>query len=1405
MSTNTAPWLEDLSDDWPSVASRISSNMAHGGKTSRHGSLRLSKSKKRESIQDRRVLGDVNNNSKLLRNTDFVASQDRASSIDDNHRKISLQTNLCEGTVQLKTHGSSSRKIHRLNQFPDWRRRLLEDDMPYGEQKDLFSPFGLENIFLKSNKGEPSQKRKATANLKTLDYISSNPSQHIEVNEANRTSALLSNANVSESSYVAQSKKSHQMSNLGASKFDLDKGRTERSHTHVEEKRIEKAVHERRFVSGNTEINEDFSPVFISKYNTVDGKVDYAALDASPNELCHKLQNCNLSEPQMHHQKYEGLGRNSQPEKLINEKSQLSLLSEDLSMGTPDMADLGDFVSCKRGGFSAENSFEHRPLSPSPSRPDLSRNFSAANTLFLNPSTNKSQEQLRSPQTPYSQETNASRRRKDQIIRSPLKLFGTHDTFTNYRLLRRMSQLQNISDAATVSQNTNNSASVAMGNCSGIAQLDGSNSDTQRLTQYYRGLSPKMVENHESNRKEKKSQQEESTPVLDLDKSVESLSTSDRPLESEMSPSSNIVPPGSTFRTIESATIHSPPPLTNKQQSLRNSSSETDRGDETLPNKAPFQQNCYVSCTPHTLLDGKRPQSSPTKSPLPKRRRTLLQTNVERSDSVGWQTPERSEVGIKTFIPSKRKDSFSREDAHNALQNVLTRRRHLKQNNARNLKEKEVRLHWQEQRSELEPISEYAELKAISKRPSASYNQMDPFNIDESHTSVAADVRRHSLTTQDYIDEAMKIMDWIRNNRPKSGLASLAEAEREHLNESSIFETAMSLSRPPSKEGRVHKWRDQKSQHLNPRTASHLRKYEEIEDDNFVLSSIGSLRIADANEQRKISDPSSDTIRITHHNPSAEDLQGTAGFGNAASIQAGSQDSDNSDKFSSGRTNITDNSKRSENVTTFAPDAVAHLIPKEVAGMTFDRDKKMWVKIRSCQRSNPDHSILSATESDEDPLGRIPDLITSDRNNDEQAGGADNSPVHKPVPSLAQINLAASIKPTQEEDSIVSMETSTQSRNEASGPPFDLNADNGLRNPSPLRPKYAGSVTDVEHEILINEDRATSPKRQLRNHKKVAVSFPSELLAQMSILSDEKDVWHGSSEMHNHVQRKNKHVHVKSKAGSHIIYKPARKVSNFADHDNAAFSSSSERNIKDGALGLPLSHGKGHERSIEFSGCLSSPRSSPTRALVTKDGSSASGAVADVTFYLSELADFSVNQTDERACLQTSLSNELSRLPKTNACDYHLSVRELVKVLQDSEPEEPYWEDIHQIQLNRKKLKSLHMLDHFCHQLDSLNVADNALSQLAGIPCSVRQLDISRNALSKLTTWSHLTNLQYLDVSGNNIETLTGFGVLIHLRELKANNNSIRNLDGILELDALIQISLRRNKFVEVDFSASKM
>lgn len=196
----------------------------------------------------------------------------------------------------------------------------------------------------------------------------------------------------------------------------------------------------------------------------------------------------------------------------------------------------------------------------------------------------------------------------------------------------------------------------------------------------------------------------------------------------------------------------------------------------------------------------------------------------------------------------------------------------------------------------------------------------------------------------------------------------------------------------------------------------------------------------------------------------------------------------------------------------------------------------------------------------------------------------------------------------------------------------------------------------------------------------------------------------------------------------------------------------------------------------------------------------------DVTFMLSDLPEFTLNQIDERELPdRVVVKHDGTRFSRGLEDRYAQGTAELVKALQDVEPDEPYWEDLRKADLHSKNLSTLHRLDELCFQLEELNVADNGISQVNGIPYTMRRLQAQNNCLHSLTSWATLLNLQNLDISNNELDSLDGLAELVHLRVLAVNNNKIKSLDSILHLDGLMELSASGNEIELVDFGRADL
>jgi hypothetical protein len=828
--------------------------------------------------------------------------------------------------------------------------------------------------------------------------------------------------------------------------------------------------------------------------------------------------------------------------------------------------------------------------------------------------------------------------------------------------------------------------------------------------------------------------------------------------------------------------------------------------------------------------EGKRPPVSPFKEPTPKRRRTLLTTDLpaaQGSEQLLANMRE-SHDRIQAAIGKKRKDARYGSAMNKADPEVLARRHILRPRNPTPSQRRDESIHeeifeaveaFMSSSPRLEAIKEHL---IVSSPPGAS---LDAIHAKAVATEVAAfsekmnksmnnDNRKRSVTTQDFLNEAMEVMSFIRKKgRPTSQLDNLQESHLEDaLNavDGSVGSlTGLTFSRPPSREEGHSGWRSRQPKELDPQILHHLRKFQETDDDHFIASSVGSRfarqAVVQVTSQIEVLESQPPGLNIIHQRSRLDadgrrraDSSGTEPKSTGTNGTRNTHSSQTSVDSTLGRTT---GSRKSETVATLAPGAVAHLIPEEVAGMSFDREKGIWVKNRSPTKEATilqDVSIMAASE--DDPFGEIPDLTFDEEVEAKRLAKRhglsinDNSALREeylrrhrerdptPLPS-AQDETIQGAHDTQatETSTVPSQNTSRLITADATqGTSWSDHRTSQATSKSHTRSNTTTSFESVEHEIKINEDR-DHQDHNLSAMRKITVSIPATLgAAGKSANTDVRDFEIGKTSTPCF-----EHHHTKACHG-------CASNANLLPHGNTIpiFKSSPLPPVNEHHELSFIGTAPG-KRQVNFSVSLSHKKPSRDRATALVEASS-SPCKGDLTYYLSELSDFTINQVDERetetrAVVKGSMRSELEdRFASGNQI--------LVKALQDNEAAEPFWEDLRAIDLRRKGLTSLHLLDHLCNRLENADLSGNELNQLSGAPPTLRCLDVQQNLLSSLTWWGHLTNLQYLDVSGNDLSSLKGFACLVHLRELRADGNRIESLDGLHELDGLLKISLRGNK-----------
>ena len=246
---------------------------------------------------------------------------------------ISATGSIRHHTVQHKSLSISPQKPNHGQDTPEWKKRLLHGEVPYGEQCDLFSPAGLENIFRPPPQNEPARQAPVRFNADDFEMPSSPP--------------LYGSSNVSQSnpSSSADAGEGYQASASDESqmvKFDIgDRGSqqfpegllsrnsifhppfsvlerpsstTQQKHSSDEMSGQARAslnssfsMDAVRVFSGQSDVrHEGLSPIFISRHNIVDGRIDYSALDLPEAEPQQGLQHASVNDTPQTSQNFEG-------------------------------------------------------------------------------------------------------------------------------------------------------------------------------------------------------------------------------------------------------------------------------------------------------------------------------------------------------------------------------------------------------------------------------------------------------------------------------------------------------------------------------------------------------------------------------------------------------------------------------------------------------------------------------------------------------------------------------------------------------------------------------------------------------------------------------------------------------------------------------------------------------------------------------------------------------------------------------------------------------------------------------------------------------------------------------------------------------------------------------------------
>ncbi|KAL8953405.1 MAG: hypothetical protein Q9222_000718 [Ikaeria aurantiellina] len=1378
-----------------------------------------------------------------------------------------------QDTVQHRTSKASPAKENAPGSTPEWKRRVLQAKTG-GTGPDLFGPIGLESIFkpptVGRTPGSGNQKKrgKQYQPVTVDDFPSSPPAFPSELGSIER-----SGGTDRRPSLLLKQMDILQEVSEGDSKDDTIR-HGDSNPEHALPERIGESRTSPTSLPAEEDHNEVLSQVLLPIRHGHDrvassrSKLSTTARshDSSPSA---RLRPSDTESNGPHESYAKPATSTSSPpiasRALLTDDWTNHSLPDDLSTGTDLYAANGGFVSIRRGGYSTEGSFQDRLLSPS-LLPDFDApELRSPSPTRLRPSknskTNITEESLTcqprsAPVTPQKKH-HVKSRSADELPSSgsPLKLFDKYDTFTNERLVRRISRFEQMTQESEVLQHDDGGSKIK--------------DRVQAVTPRSRSPNP-----HDSARETKSPQSKRRVSNFGVGQ-------------------------------LDHYPFHAQHPFDTKLQS---------RPSEPNAGSAPkrldyFYQSSGVSvhcdamdevkvelAAVHTV-NGKRLPYSPAKESQTKRRcitrdpHDQRTADSQRDERIGGSvtlhietTPAQATDHVvvnplpqkSTSIAGKKRKDARYNDDNQAADPATIASRHILQPRTSTPIRRASKQPMQGPGDHADSLLYPDHLSQLDQTPVVDLDHETQALAGELATftlNMAQDMthggRKASVTTADFFNEAKQIMQLIRNQgRPQSNQGITEEPEPEdedgqlqqpHLDQSTIDE----FSRPPSREGGSLR-RLREPVQVDARVASHLRKFEDTDDLGLALpSSAKSMHInhshdpsspaksVDADFQDEASslqsEPPNIWIRAQEHREARWDIvhRDRKDYTTATSSGTRSSQSHASSGPSSGRSVPTGSSHNSRSSGTtkavIAPQVVSHLLSDNVGGMTFDHSKQVWIKRKDLKKT-PGAGTRSRAGSDatEDMFRDIPDLSVDEPQEQQRTHGhvalskvpeaaADQISSHdhadQPVNGEAPRPQARGGKGVERMDH--SSAPSKFSCSASSEPVPDTRATSLGGESLATKAKSTQVQTDnahqskhvaerseeVEHEISILEGRLSEKPRQdydgrRRQPRVVTVAFSSPLVDHVQTFGLDDN---GADSSNDGSDLDLADSPVRNDALSSSANQ-VRKASGF--RKGSRYCSISRRASL--SLARPMSR-VDEDEELTFLQTIHGPSNAGLDLVVTTPLPSSRASLLQVApssaqassfgFQLSPLSEFTVHQSDDLADRKQVHIQRHKGLLSTHEVEGKLSlaVQELVKKLTDIEPYEPFWDYIRHVNLRNRNLHSLHMLDEFCGHIEHLDVSDNQLSQLHGAPAWVRNMNASSNCLSSLTSWGHLQNLQYLDVSHNQIQSLAGFQSLVHLRELKLDGNQIESLDGILELEGLIKLRLRDNCVKSASFEACNL
>ncbi|KAF5680576.1 Septation initiation network scaffold cdc11 [Fusarium heterosporum] len=1473
-------WLDSLSEDWVSQPRSDSSAI----QLPPLKDTEATKTRLRETPSriPRRALGsqpqlsahDSSFNVLNERNTNDINISSQRITRPSQNSKIARGTfasrSVSGSTSESVVHNTVQHKSSpgRQQDTPEWKRRLVHGDLEYGEQRDLFcsAAAGLQDMFkppAASGDDADDEEHQGSSMMPSSppsypQRIASNDfepdlSQFDEMEELEDLGPLFSN-DVTPSPSPRRTKRDIKYKlNVDDSGIDDlpspqedDTPSRQRDGIYRDESCLSApsdANGSVRKISGQSVIrNEDFSPILIGKQSDMDGNVDFAPIELPADRLKQKLEALRINQTLL--------------DPAVDPRTAFDASNQDAFGNVEDTEEYGTrggFLNLQRGGRSGDGSFRFRDLSPGLNvdtsgmlaeeslQASTPKQYPSIRTEVTNPYQsdyfNLSPALPRAPFTsPDKKQISAGR--SAPSAGSPLKLFGPYDTFTNQTLLRRISQFEEGMSGTPSRQSSGSPNPHDQSNFPVSDRFDAMSSPVlptpgHKLTggRSFSRFGAGDLEGYEFSEEISHLSQEDA--VYSDKENDAPQSPALQPVDQAAKQAERVASPHEELDLLVRRRRNKSTSSSGSKHRATNSVSSQAHSKSLSPAKgAPVNVN-----TPKrdSGSEGKRPRTSPSKDPTPKRRRTLHRSDIAFGRENLLEGVESASRDMQSFMAKKRKDARPGE-FELANPSVLAMRTILRPRSPTPSRGSSLRsdpnLTVNSEDDVTNDLSERSPIRAL-REETLDYTT-------DGHSEVE---RKPSIRTQDFVHQAAQIMAMIRNQVRPPGLSSVEESEAENgtpeaddFDDSYQESTKEPLSRPPSREGKPMSRLPQRQE--DPELIDRLKKYQEVSDmgDLITLSmrSMGMVReaiLADQEVEREIEEAPRNRPDLSYYTEDdvisdPPNIRLTTGPAHDGSLASPTRSYSQSSGGSTNRTYRTGSSHGSEIRKTIMPESVSHLIPDRVGSMYLDKQNNIWIKKKEMPARQPMNILPS--DSDDDPFASIPDLsvdltremqnlaITSPKK--ANAVSSPNQPKSPTSPSRRQQsargfmtlspngqlgpNMAALAREEFEkldarvmEDSEIYLEDSLQEES-------SLHDDRTSSTPSTTTKKrnltitfsspVASFIQDVQAEDLDNlEDDPELPSNHLHNSSSPKKS-PGFVGVGKSAL---KNSGHGSARNNNAIT---------PRSGPAFVPRPVSRIDEQDEESTIEIPIDDQRQISllgDTSL---VSHKTPDGRRASLSFLVNH---TPSNFLPTPADDSMMIGQNVGKLSLSPLSEFTIHNPDSSFGFEVSyvMGRRHAATGGGSKKVMSMTIRELVDKLSEVEPYEPYWEDITELDLHEKRLGSLHMLDQFCGKLVTLDASKNALGHLDGVPPSVRQLKVSQNMLTELTSWDHLLNLQYVDISGNEVKSLSALRGLVHLRSIKADNNQLTSLDGLDTHDGLLTLRARHNLIEEVDFARVQM